>query len=306
MYQNFEATVYQWDVHQRKKTFQFDCDMCYHATGLVVAQTVTERLFDEITDSPPLSPTVSKKPVIPSEEGENIPNENKAPLLASPGSSGHVKNQSPSDNALNLTPLLTKVARKAQPSLMFSHKPRKAKQRAKTRHSDQCVSGQMRPRSGALTDKTMRLGTVLLVGDTLWVGRSIGDVLVINVRKPTSNSVVSSFSYNSANRAKEPFIFGQVLAQMSDDLMRTSNLLKEVSLLKKVGQDHVAAVFRIETKGDSVSQRLHRASSIASRQGSLDECFDQFRLLMFEAWSCHDFEAFSTEIHAMHLLEEKA
>ncbi len=303
------ATIYQWDVQTRQKTHKIDCDVPSDPTGLVIAQPITGRLFDEITDSPPLSPAANKKLSSfdsISEEGnieESVfeSSEERAETVSNlVTSGGHVTE--PANATLRFPDIglfVAKNMRRAQPSFMFKRKNRKVTGRLRTRHVD-FAAIKSRPRSIAVTDSNTRLGSMLLVGDTIWVGRSVGDILVINIQKPTNDSVVNSVSYEQPKR-KESFIFGEVLCQFSNELMKQTGLLKEVSLLKKAATNHVVAVFRTEL--DVMRKRLD-SLDIMNRKKTSRQNFDQFRFLVFEAWSVKEFKQFSDEISSLHELEE--
>lgn len=313
------TNIYQWDVDTRQKVFKFDCDIsCDAARGVVVAEAVSDRLFNEITDSPPMSP--KNRTSNASRDGLNAIREDEeqgaamqrefepananTPVLDRQANGRASREDMPALNLLKISPLLTKMKRSVQPSFLLSRKKRKTTNKMRSRHREDDVPPQTRVRSGAYTDSNMRIGHILLVGDALWVGRSVGDVLILNIQRPKTNSVATSVSYSQMT-ANIPFVFGEVLCRLSDEQGKQSGLLKEITMIRKVGNDRIVAAMRTESKLDRLRSRRDSSGSL-KRQGSSEQVFDQFKLLIFEAWSSHDLQQFSAELSALHRLEQQA
>ena len=205
-------------------------------------------------------------------------------------------------NILKVSPYLARIAKKTQPSLMFARKKLvvRAKRARKWRTAEtEDLPVQSRPRSGALTNTAMRLTSILLVGDTLWIGRASGDVLVLNVRSPGS---VTSKRLQDGNQ----IVFGEVLAQLTDEMAKQPHYLKEVSSVIRVGRHRIVSVVRVESKADYMRQLSERLEDDrAPRKGSLDRPLDHFRLLTFEAWTSKQFANFFKQIQGLHSLEEE-
>eukprot|EP00794_Sanderia_malayensis_P013705 gene13705-15132_t len=297
------TVIYQWDVETRQKTFRFDCDVTHDVTGVVIAQPVTDKLFHDLNDSPPLSPKTSQKSLhriteetlqMDNNKEPSLPDENK--LNASNKEKEQIEENPSTMNLLGSR--TAKNIRKIQPSFMFQRKNRKPRSRQRSNQSD--GSFKVRPRSGAITDSSMRLSCMVLVGDTLWVGRSVGDVLVINVREPTDNSTLNTANY-SGPKSTESFVFGEVLSQFSDEAIKQFGLPRGVSLLMKMGSDQVIAVFRTEM--EALRKRADSYAEVELRSRSRHH-IDQFRFLILSAWGCEDFKKFTAGIHNLHNLEE--
>ena len=313
------TNIQQWDVETRQKVFKFDCDISGDAArGVVVAEAVSDRLFNEITDSPPMSPRTATRNA--SRDGLNAiqedqehgdatqrevePADANAPVLDQQANGRTSREDMPSLNVLKISPLLTKMKRSVQPSFLLSRKKRKTTKKTRSHHREIDVPPQTRARSGAYTDSNIRIGQILLVGGTLWVGRSVGDILVLNIQRPKTKSVATSVSY-SKTPANMPFVFGEVLCQLSDEQGKQSGLLKEITMIRKVGDDRIVTAMRTESKMDRLRSRRDSSGSL-SRQGSSEQFFDQFKLLTFEAWSSNDLQQFSAELSALHRLEQQA
>ena len=290
------SIVYQWDVQTRKKLFKFDCDLTCNAKGMVLAQAVSDSLFEEITDSPPLSKRNQSPPdIIPEEKTPETFQEN----AASPPS----RSQNSSVNLLQISPLLAKATRKLhmQPSILFSPKKRKLGKKIRNRQNDTESVSQLRPRAGAYSNTSVHIGPILLVGDTLWIGRGVGDILVINIREPLSNTVATSVRYNDKNR-NDPVIFGEVLCHLEDEQGKQANYLKEVTQLRKCGRNHVVSTMRVESKEEK-NREIVRSRGGLQREWSEEKVTDNFKLLIYEAWQTSDFEKFCQNLNALHALE---
>ena len=289
------SIVYQWDVATRKKQFKFDCDVACNAKGFVLAQAISDRLFEEITDSPPMSPKVEKNFEVIAEEREVEEYPKKTMTIA--------RNDGPI-NLLKISPLIIKATRKMhlQPSILFSQKKRKLGKKVRTRHFEAEPVCHVRPRAGAYSDTSVRLGPMLLIGDGLWVGRGVGDILIINIRKPLSNVVTTSVQY-TAKAKNNPFIFGEVMCHLEDEHGKQPNILKEVTQLRKCGRNQVVSALRVESKQERFRERLSTGGTLR-REPSQEKTIDNFKLLLFEAWQRADFEKFSGNLSALHALEQ--
>lgn len=291
------SIVYQWDVKTRKKQFMFDCGLKCHAKGMVLAQAVSDRLFEEVTDSPLLLRKNKSPPdIIPEEEKPETTPENAAYPPA--------RTENSSVNLLKISPLLVKATRKLhlQPSILFSPKKRKLGKKMRHMHCDTESFSQLRPRAGAFSDTSVHLGPILLVGDTLWVGRDVGDILIINIREPLSNTVVTSVRYNNKNK-NEPVIFGEVLCHLEDEQGKQENYLKEIIQLRKCGRNHVVCAMRVESKEER-NREIRNSRGDLQRERSQEKATDSFKLLIFEAWQTSDFERFYQRLNALHTLEQ--
>ena len=290
------SVVYQWDVETRKKQFKFDCDLACNAKGMILAQAVSDSLFEESSDSPPISRKVEDKPVaIVEKKGSAIaPKEEEPP--AKPGT--------PSINLLKISPLLIKATRKAhmQPSVLFTPKKRKLGKIIRKIHTENESMTQVRPRAGAYSNTSLHLGPILIVGDTLWIGRGDGDILVINVRAPTSEQLITSVGY--ARKTKnDPAIFGEVLCHLEDEQGKQTNYVKDIVQLRRCGRNEVVGAMRFESKQDRNRERYIAGGGL-QREPSQEKVADNFKLLIFEAWQTSDFEKFSQSLAALHALED--
>lgn len=287
------SIIYEWDVENRKKQFEFDCDVESNARGCVLVQAISDRLFEEITDSPPMSLKNRRATVVTS----NVIEENNKPLdLLQP-------NVEPPINLLKISPSLIKATKKlhAQPSIMFSQRKKKLGKKMRTMHYDSGTASQLRSRTTAYNDTSMRLGPLLLVGDTLWVGRGVGDILVINIKKPSSGMVSTSIDYKE--KAKNmPFVFGEVLCHLEDEQGKQPHILKETTQLLKIGKNHVVTAIRVESKHDRFTERLNTNRTMR-KDSTQDRSSEYFKLSIFEAWQRSDLERFSGNLSALHALE---
>ena len=291
------SIVYQWDVKTRQKKFKFDCDVVGNAKGMILAQAVSDRLFDEISSSPPMSLKNRHQPVtIGEEKGKDEAPEKMADVPARLGNA--------TVDLLKISPLLIKARKKLhmQPSILFSPKKRKLGRNTRKRQYEMDSLCQLRPRSRALNDTSIRLGQILLVGDSLWIGRDSGDILVMNVREPSSNSVSTSIRYNAKHR-NGPLIFGEVMCHLEDEHGKELNYLKEIVQLRMCGKNRVVSAVRLESRQERGRDRALTGGTL-QREPSQEKTTDNFKLLIFEAWQTSDFEDFSRNLHALHELEQ--
>jgi len=290
------SIVYQWDVETRTKQFKFDCDLACNVKGMILAQAVSDSLFEESSDSPPISRKIEHKPVaIAEKDGSEMAVKEEDPP-AKPGT--------PSINLLKISPLLIKATRKAhlQPSVLFTPKKRKLGKIIRKIHAENESLSQVRPRAGAYSNTSLHIGPILMVDDTLWIGRGEGDILVINVRGPTSKQLTTNVGY-AKKKKNDPAIFGEVLCHLEDEQGKQTNYVKDIVQLRKCGRNEVVSAMRFESKQNRNREQYNTGGGL-QREPSQEKVADNFKLLMFEAWRTSDFERFSQNLAALHALED--
>ena len=283
--------IYQWDVETRQKTYIFDCDITCNAKGIILGQLVKNGFPSERT-AESLATTPANLVKLDSSGLDEIAESNSGlEDIAECAEDIEAKEAKPPVDLLAISPLLLKATRRAQPSFLLSQKKRRVTKSSRRLHFNaEHFNLPTRPRSGAYSDASLRLGPILLKGNTLLVGRSVGDILVINVCKPTTPTVTLHDNLNT-------FVFGEVLCQIEDEQGKQPDILKEVTCFEKVGNSRVVAAMRIESKKEGMRERLNTF-------GSVGQIFDAFKLLSFEAWDISEFENFATNVSSLHSMEQ--
>ena len=282
--------IYQWDVETRQKTYIFDCDITCNAKGIILGQLVKNGSSERTAES--LATTPANLVKLDSSGLDEIAESNSGlEDIAECAEDIEAKEAKPPVDLLAISPLLLKATRRAQPSFLLSQKKRRVTKSSRRLHFNaEHFNLPTRPRSGAYSDASLRLGPILLKGNTLLVGRSVGDILVINVCKPTTPTVTLHDNLNT-------FVFGEVLCQIEDEQGKQPDILKEVTCFEKVGNSRVVAAMRIESKKEWMRERLNTF-------GSVGQIFDAFKLLSFEAWDISEFENFATNVSSLHSMEQ--
>lgn len=158
-----------------------------------------------------------------------------------------------------------------KPSLMFPNQSVKKKSRRDKDYvpSELLSNSLPRPRSSVVKGTPIRVTSMKYIKGALWVGRTSGDILIMNVVKSSSDSVFEG------EQADIPC--GKVITVLGDDKIRPlGGFNRTVNNLIEFKPDKLLALVRFDTKPPN------RSPNIRPNNSKIPE---NFQMLKFNTWT---------------------
>jgi len=158
-----------------------------------------------------------------------------------------------------------------------------------------------RPRSYVISSSNLeRVTSMFYFEDMLWIGRSSGDVLVVDVHEDEAvnqNEVNGAIAKNKSTDDEQLHkrSMGNVIDILCKNIKGQMNCMKTITNIIPVPSSrHMLFTLRMEPR----SERLHSISTRLTRVNSYID--DHFQLILVNSWSRDEFDKFQLDITSSH------